>query len=818
MKRLFIVSAALFLPFASLRGQSLEEEFRNPPREVRPLMIWQWMDGVVTAEGITADLEAYREAGIGGVQQFLVGGPLQTRISDTTQAIGTESWRQLMRHAIAECARLGLTFGTHNCPGWSSSAFPAVRPEDSMQKLVWSETVAEGEPDEREQRLTLPRPEVDSQWNYYCDIAVVAVPDAEKVNPQRALVLAGMAADGTLGWRVPAGRWRVYRFGHTTNGKTNWATAPTGGVGLECDKMSRRAVERYWDGYPSELLRLAGAEAGRTFQRLEIDSYEAGGQDWTPLMREEFEKRHGYDLLPWLPLLAGAQAADSVAGNRFEADFRETVTDLFAENYYGHMSRLAHRYPGLRMLIQPYGTGAARPFNPIHTDKIVAQLAEDDAVCAEFWTHPDWGWNDLPRVTSAAYGQGRSVVYAEGFTCWPLHAWKDDPASLKVVADRAFCLGINALMLHAGAQNPWTDKLPGMTFGQWGTQWTPGQTWWRSGGARELFTYLSRCQSLLQRGRYVDDSARGGGSLVSDSASLQWIHRSEADGTDIYFIANPLDSAFTTTVSLVSQGRLPEIWHPDTGETAPAPAWSAGEGRTRVTLELARNESLFVLLRRATDDPGPGLALRSAAAVAEIAVEGPWTLAFPEGWDAPAQVELKSLVPWNEHAEPGIRYFSGTARYSVTVPMKRLDSSLRYVLNLGEVKNLAKVYVNGELCAHLWKEPFVCDITGFLRRGDNRLEIEVTNLWPNRMIGDEQYPDDIEWSEPLSFEGAKAGSFMQRIPQWLREGEPRPSVHRKTVVSFKFFEKDSPLLESGLLGPVRVEVSDPRQGRSRKGD
>lgn len=812
------MSAVLLLPFASLRGQSLEEEFRNPPREVRPLMIWQWMDGVVSAEGITADLEAYREAGIGGVQQFLVGGPLQTQISDTTQAIGTESWRRLMRHAIAECARLGLTFGTHNCPGWSSSAFPAVRPEDSMQKLVWSETVAEGESDEREQRLVLPRPEVDDRWNYYCDIAAVAVPDAEKVDPQHALVLAGMAADGTLVWRVPAGRWRIYRFGHTTNGKTNWATAPTGGVGLECDKMSRRAVERYWDGYPSELLRLAGAEAGRTFQRLEIDSYEAGGQDWTPLMREEFEKRHGYDLLPWLPLLAGAQAADSVAGSRFEADFRETVTDLFAENYYGHMSRLAHRYPGLRMLIQPYGTGAARPFNPIHTDKIIAQLAEDDAVCAEFWTRPDWGWNDLPNVTSAAYGQGRSVVYAEGFTCWPLHAWKDDPASLKVVADRAFCLGINALMLHAGAQNPWTDKLPGMTFGQWGTQWTPGQTWWRSGGARELFTYLSRCQSLLQRGRYVDDSARGGRSLVSDSASLQWIHRSEAEGADIYFIANPLDSAFTTTVSLVSQGRLPEIWHPDTGETAPAPAWSAESGRTRVTLELARHESLFVLLRRATDEPGPGLALRSAAAVAEIAVEGPWTLAFPEGWDAPAQVELRRLVPWNEHAEPGIRYFSGTARYSAAVRMKRLDSSLRYVLNLGEVKNLAKVYVNGELCAHLWKEPFVCDITGFLRRGDNLLEIEVTNLWPNRMIGDEQYPDDIEWSEPLSFEGAKAGSFMQRIPQWLRDGEPRPSAHRKTVVSFKFFEKESPLLESGLLGPVRVEVSDPRGSRSRKND
>ena len=164
--------AALLFPKAS--AQSLEETFRTPPEEAKPLMIWQWMDGMVTREGITADLEAYKAAGIGGVQQFLVGGDMQTLVKDPANAIGTDNWRSLMRFALDECARLGLSFGTHNCPGWSSSAFPTVRPEYSMQELVWSATPAGG--NGQPQSFRLPRPEVDPQWDYYRDVAVLAVP------------------------------------------------------------------------------------------------------------------------------------------------------------------------------------------------------------------------------------------------------------------------------------------------------------------------------------------------------------------------------------------------------------------------------------------------------------------------------------------------------------------------------------------------------------------------------------------------------------------------------------------------------------------
>jgi hypothetical protein len=170
---------------------------------------------------------------------------------------------------------------------------------------------------------------------------VVYVPDDSIVSLEDIRVF--MPSDFPISPSVRRGQGGgfLYRFGHTTNGKTNSSTAPAGGVGLECDKMSREAVKQFWDAYPAQIIDLAGNETGRTFQRLEIDSYEAGGQEWTRLMPEEFQKRRGYDILPWLPALAGVTINSKEDTKKMKRDWQETVTDLFAENYYGYMSQLA---------------------------------------------------------------------------------------------------------------------------------------------------------------------------------------------------------------------------------------------------------------------------------------------------------------------------------------------------------------------------------------------------------------------------------------------------------------------------------------------
>ena len=794
-----LAAVLLLLPAAGTRAQSLEEEFLSPAPEAKPIMIWQWMDGLVTKEGITQDLEAFRQAGIGGVQQFLVGSETQILVKDTRNAIGTDNWRSLMRHAIDECSRLGLTFGTHNCPGWSSSAFPTVKPELSMQKLVWTETPVRGTG--RRTRTVLPRPEVDPQWNYYRDIAVLAGHlGAGDVLDSVIVVPAAPGPDNVLDWSVPDGQWVLLRFGHTTNGQKNYATAPEGGVGLECDKMSREAVLAFWELYPRQIIEIAGEQTGKTFKRFEVDSYEAGGQEWTREFPREFSARRGYDILPWLPALVGKTVRSREDSDKAVQDWMLTVRELFAEYYYGTLSELSHAH-GLELIVEPYGTGSARPFNPIDTDLVVSRLDPSDPVAAEFWTQPlSWGWPEVPGVVAAARRSGRQTVYAEGFTCIPGFAWRDDPSGLKKVGDMAFCLGINGFMLHAGAQNPWVGVKPGMSFGMWGTQWSPGQTWWKD-GAPQLFTYFNRCQALLRRGLFIGDYTSDALALHTDEAGVRWIHRREGD-TDFFFVANVSEEAVSPLLSFSLQGRLPEVWNPRSLEMNVAPSWLAFGGKTVVAQRLEPRESVFIVFRKAADGAGPGLKDPAPTFEAVASVAGPWSVSFPEGWGAPGSVTLNQLISWSESEDPGIRHFSGTATYTNSFTFGKAARGVRYYLDLGQVRNLAVVRINGQEAGTLWTPPFRADITDLLREGRNSVEIEVTNLWVNRMIGDEFEPEDIEWSEPGR--GGR-GRQMRKVPEWLEKGLPRPSAGRKTVVIYKSFIQDDPLVESGLLGPVVIQ-------------
>ena len=811
-RKLLLLTSSLLCLTALAQPQAYLNDFLQPQDEQRAVIIWQWMDGLVTREGITRDLEAFRAAGLSGVQNFQIGGPRQSRIGDPTCEIGSEKWKDLMRWSMEECRRLGLSFGTHNCPGWSSSAFPNVTPEYSMQKLVTSEVKLEK--GSRVKSVALPRPEVDSRYNYYEDVAVIIMPDDSTVSLSDITVLTdGMNGDGTIllpreiSKRVKQGEaWTVLRYGHTTNGHTNEAQAPASGRGLECDKLSREAVLHFWQGYPRMLIDLAGPLAGTTFCRLEIDSYEAGGQDWSTALPGEFERRKGYGLLPWLPAITGRAVVDSPEANsKFRKDLTDVITSLVAENYYGYMEELCSRTPGLQLLIEPYGTGQQRPFQMLDIWKILKECPTA-LVATEFWVKPNWGWRDMGRHEKVIREKGLPLLWAEAFTCWPLHAWQDDVQTLKVICDRAFCTGVNRMMLHAGAANPWPDVEPGMSFGIWGTQFVPGQTWWKAGGARALFDYMARCQSLLQRGI----PTRNPWKLTT---KLQTCQRTDGK-CDILFLANPTGAAVTDTLALgaVAQGRKAVLWNPYNLERVRT------DGSDSLTLSIEANGSRFLILYPAGEETavntdrqglGPLQTEVPETPAYTLNLTAPWEVTFPDG---PA-VKSDTLFDWTHHADSTVRYFSGTATYSTqfTLKKKQLKGEGRWVLDLGEVKNMARVTVNGTEFPVMWKAPMLLDVTAALRPGVNILEVKVTNLWANRMIGDELEPDDIEWSEPLVYTYAPgsptAGRYMAAVPEWLEKGLPRPSKGRKTVGCFKFFTADSPLLPSGLMGPVRISLT-----------
>ncbi|MBN2183216.1 MAG: hypothetical protein JW715_14995, partial [Sedimentisphaerales bacterium] len=182
-----------------------------------------------------------------------------------------------------------------------------------------------------------------------------------------------------------------------------------------------------------------------------------------------------------------------------------------------------------------------------------------------------------------------------------------------------------------------------------------------------------------------------------------------------------------------------------------------------------------------------------------VTIDGPWTVQFEKNRGAPDSIQLPKLISLHRHTDPGIRYFSGRAAYQnqFSLSRDRLSEGRRVILDLGRVEVLAEISVNGKNLGTVWKEPYRLDITEAVVPGDNRLEITVTTLWPNRIIGDEQLPAENEYERGNS-RGIKA------VPDWYAQGLPKPDGGRITFTTWKFYEKDEPLLASGLLGPVKI--------------
>jgi hypothetical protein len=182
-----------------------------------------------------------------------------------------------------------------------------------------------------------------------------------------------------------------------------------------------------------------------------------------------------------------------------------------------------------------------------------------------------------------------------------------------------------------------------------------------------------------------------------------------------------------------------------------------------------------------------------------IDVGGPWTVRFPKGWHAPETASLDTLISWSEHPDAGVKYFSGTAAYSKTfqTPQSMLTKDRRIYLDLGRVAVIAEVKVNGKDLGILWRPPYCVDITDAVKAGDNSLEVRVTNLWVNRLIGDEQLPEDCK---------RHPGGNLVEWPKWLQEGKKSPTG-RLTFATWRHWTKDSPLVESGLLGPVTLRAT-----------
>ena len=516
-KRLTVVLVLLCLIIAACtparEQDALRAGFVKPPDSARPWVYWFWLNSNITREGITADLEAMKRVGIGGVLIMEVdqGAPV-----GKASFMGAE-WRELFKFAVAEAGRLGLEINMNNDAGWNGSGGPWITPEQSMQKIVWSETVVTG-PARFEGKLAQP----ETVRDYYRDIVVLAFPtpggyridgikgkalyERREVPPAAETELpakmtidretivdlsAKMAADGRVAWDVPAGKWTVLRFGHTSTGVEN-APAPKSGRGLECDKLSPAGIEAQFAGMMAKLAADVGPEAvKKSLVATHIDSWENGAQNWTALMREEFQKRRGYDPFAFLPAVTGTVVGSLEISERFLWDLRQTASELVIENYAGRMAELAHQ-SGMRFTCEAYGG----PCDDI------AYGGRADEPMGEFWIGGG-AWETLKMMASAAHVYGKPVLGAEAFTAGDRERWLQHPASIKALGDRAFTEGVNRFVFHRYAMQPWLDYKPGMTMGPWGLHYERTNTWWELAGP--WHEYLARCQYMLRQGAFVAD-------------------------------------------------------------------------------------------------------------------------------------------------------------------------------------------------------------------------------------------------------------------------------------------------------------------------
>ncbi|MEI6193068.1 MAG: glycosyl hydrolase [Verrucomicrobiota bacterium] len=310
-------------------------------------------------------------------------------------------------------------------------------------------------------------------------------------------VTAQMGADGMLRWKAPAGHWQILRIGMTSTGK-RVAPATQGGQGLEADKMSGEAIRFHFDSFAKGMIAENNRTPGNPVLSVHTDSWESGQHTWSSNFQQEFEKRRGYSMTPWLPVLATGRILGSTdESERFLCDVRRTMADLLRDNYYGEMQKRCHENG---VLYQSESAGRQSfMYDPINYMSVV------DIPMGEFWTptaDTEQVRFDCRAATSTAHTYGKPIAAAESFT--GSGSFETSPFDFKALGDHAFAAGINRFYIHRYAMQPWIGIEPGMMFGSYGINFERTQTWWDN-GAKAWIEYVTRCQSLLQAGRFVAD-------------------------------------------------------------------------------------------------------------------------------------------------------------------------------------------------------------------------------------------------------------------------------------------------------------------------
>ncbi len=779
--------------------------------------------GNASKEGIVADLDAIKAAGISGIQFFhgQGDGSLWPGVTNPIPCL-SEQWVDLVRFISDECHKRHLTFKMQNCPGWSMSGGPWITPDKAMRKLVAFE------PGKK------PAFGADDDYHEICEVTF-DMPDASRdgellrvfPNPQQLnhhwayepktnlwdrpcppgswqdevpMTFSKFGASKLDMWEAKAG-WGLRRFEMSTNAtpvktvgtrtlvfghvnaKRRNHPAPPEGTGWECDKMDPRGFEANWEGYLGKLVK-AGVKIDGTL----VDSWECGVQSWTWKMEEEFEKRNGYKLRPWLPALFGYVLKSEAETEKFLLDWRNTCSRLIEENYYGTIARLAHEN-GMKV---QYETA----FGDVINGDILRYWKYADEPMCEFWSPFDndngfVGSHDFKPVlpcVSAAHIYGKKRVSAESLTSFNL-TFDENFGDWKKIIDNHLGRGVTHIVFHTYTHNPIVDgKAPGSSFGgSIGSPFLRLQPWWKY--MKDFTAYLENCCRELERGLPVVDILMYLGDDVNHKPSESKLRFDNCYKYD-YLNNDVLMSRLS-----VKDGRLvlPDgmsyrvLWIPENTYILP---------KTEERLaELAKQGARIVRGDFKPDWPSPLKTFTGRDGKGGVhwyqrhdGDEDIFFIAEPHGTSCfmyfrpgavPKIVDAVTRKPIDMIVHGGAvfeivpkhvsyrRYAQGATQRVYEYVFEAKSDCKHCTLHLGDVRNWATVTVNGQEVSRLWCPPYKCDISDFVKPGENRLKIEVTSTIYNQLVLDAAKPENERKTWTISGLG-----------------------------------KDAPLHEAGLLGPV----------------
>jgi hypothetical protein len=562
----WIVSAFVTLrgPAIGQRPDTLRVGFQNPPPNAETRCYWWWLNGNTTSDTITRDLEGMKAKGYQGA--ILVdadgSGRDQSLEVPVGPAIGSAEWISLYVHALDVAKRLGLEISLNVTSRWDVgiAGGSTVTPEDAMKLLTFSRSHVQGGGNKSIQ-LAAP----DAINGFYRPIATLVYPlrhtaalpgaagsarsaiqdlasktasqetSISMSNSDRLMhdltsvpgeqdadvsevvdVTSHVGTDGVLKWAFPPGEWEVLQTGYTDSPMklTDYAGTPHG---LAMDALSAKAFDDYWKQAVAPLVDAAQPYIGTSLRYLVTDSWEAGGANWTEEFRTEFQRRRGYDPVPYLPIVAGRILTSREVSNKFLFDLRRTIADLITVNYYDRFADDA-RKRGLETHPESGGPHGA-PIDALETFRSAAFPQTEFWAMSSFHRATDEDRFFVKEASSAAHIYGKGIVAAEGLTSMEIAAWSESPGrNLQPTFDHALTEGLNRLFWHEFTSSPPELGMPGQEYFA-GTHLNPNVTWWVQ--AAPLLRAFNRAQFLLQQGLPVSDLLYFYGDQVPGFARLK---------------------------------------------------------------------------------------------------------------------------------------------------------------------------------------------------------------------------------------------------------------------------------------------------------